>query len=58
MSSQLKKNFEQFCIDYQTALEMEQEEGEEINNADKAANKKPNYDLYGSLKKVNGKTGD
>jgi len=25
---------------------MEQEEGEEMDNADKAANKKPNYELY------------
>lgn len=37
---------------------MEQEEGEEMDNADKAANKKPNYELYQTLNKVNGKSGD
>lgn len=58
MSSSLKKNFEQYCIDYKTALEAEEEEGDEIKNADKAVNKRPDYDLYSKLKRNNGKTGD
>lgn len=58
MSSQLKQNFEQYCIDYKTALEAEQEEGNDVNAEDKAVNKRPDYELYTNLRKVNGKTGD
>ena len=58
MSSQLKQNFEQYCIDYKTAQEAEQEEGNDMSPEDKAVNKKPDYELYTNLKKVNGKTGD
>lgn len=58
MSGSLKKNFEQYCIDYNTALEAEQEEGEELDSAEKAVNKRPDYELYSTLKQVNGKRGD
>lgn len=57
MSGSLKKNFEQYCIDYNTAMEAE-EEGEEVNADEKAANKRPDYELYTTLKQVNGKTND
>lgn len=39
-------------------MEAEQEEGNDVNAEDKAVNKRPDYELYTNLRKVNGKTGD
>lgn len=58
MSSALKKNFEQFCMDYKTALEAEQEEGEDEAGGHRAADRRPDYELYRKLRDVNGKSGD
>lgn len=58
MSNSLKKNFEQFCCDYNTALEEEQEDGEEEASGAKAADRRPDYELYRRLRDVNGKSGD
>ena len=60
MSSALKKNFEQYCIDYNTALEAAEEEAEEQQSSptEAAEKKRPNYELYQNLKNVNGKYGD
>lgn len=56
MASLLKSNFEQFCRDYQTALEEEMETDD--FQGEKAPDKKPDYDLYKRLSELHGKKGD
>ena len=58
MASSLKQNFEQYCRDYQTALEEEMETPAEEFQGEKAKDKKPEYGLYDQLRNVNGKKGD
>lgn len=53
MATSLKANFEQYCRDYQTAVDESQE-----NDSVKPEDKKPDYDLYQKLNNTNGKTGD
>ena len=57
MATELKNNFDQFCNDYKTALEEEQELGPEDAPEEKAIDKKPDYEVYQKLKK-SGKKGD
>lgn len=54
MATSLKANFEQYCRDYQSAVD-ELAGNEE---AQKPEEKKPEYELYQKLKEVNGKKGD
>lgn len=58
MAKLLKNNFEQFCRDYQAALDEEMEVPKEEFQGEKAIDKKPDYEVYKTLTEVNGKKGD
>lgn len=57
MATLLKQNFEQFCRDYEMALEQEQN-NPDADATELAGTKKPEYELYQKLANVNGKKGD